>query len=288
MQVLYMHHQSGKELQEKDLFKAFDRSLDELHRMFLYYIEFVRQLEMEARRYDDHHRDKARDDRNFTAHLRLAENPLVAAIAESKEVDKALSKNNIQWNLESDEDLIKRLFLDIKNSEIYEAYSSQEENDENHLEILLHIYKHYSENFPAFEQHMEENFSNFQDDKKLVFSMFRKSLQNLAEEKNPFLVTLVQDKENTIGFGRDLIKIVLEKEDELKSRIEKRITKWEPKLIALTDRIILKMGLAELLYFPSIPPTVTINEYVEISKNYSPPGSNKFVNGVLDGLKREL
>ena len=118
--------------------------------------------------------------------------------------------------------------------------------------------------------------------------MYKKTIQNLKQGKSPYLVEFVQDYENTVGFGKELISAVIEHLDELKELVSSRITKWEPGQIAVTDNILLRMGIAEFKYFPSIPTTVTINEYVELAKSYSPPKSKKFINGLLDSVSREL
>ena len=118
--------------------------------------------------------------------------------------------------------------------------------------------------------------------------MLKKTLRNVAEREDDFFVTLVQDVENTIDFGHELIERVVKNDEDIQPYITSRITKWEPGQIAVTDSIILKMGIAEFLYFPSIPHTVTINEYVEVAKQYSPPKSKQFVNGLLDSVSKDL
>lgn len=85
-------------------------------------------------------------------------------------------------------------------------------------------------------------------------------------------------------FANELIDNVLKHVDELDTMIKKRVTNWEMNRIALVDRILLRMGICELLYFPDIPPKVSINEAIEISKEYSTAGSAKFINGILDAI----
>lgn len=123
-----------------------------------------------------------------------------------------------------------------------------------------------------------------------------KSLQVLyAFELNPDALTasmegilsdipLSADKE----FSRNLINKVIINKTELDDQIRKRVTNWEMDRIALIDKLLLRMGIAELLYFPDIPPKVTINEVIEIAKDYSTSNSGKFINGILDALLSEL
>lgn len=85
-------------------------------------------------------------------------------------------------------------------------------------------------------------------------------------------------------FANDLINRVKKHQDELDDKIKARVANWEMNRIALIDKILLRMGICELLYFPDIPPKVSINESIEIAKDYSTAGSGKFINGILDAV----
>ena len=97
----------------------------------------------------------------------------------------------------------------------------------------------------------------------------------------------VEDKADK-DFAESLVNRVLINQKELDSRIKDRVDNWELGRIALIDRILLRIGLCELCYFPEIPPKVTINEIIEIAKEYSTAGSGKFINGILDAVLTEL
>jgi N utilization substance protein B len=85
-------------------------------------------------------------------------------------------------------------------------------------------------------------------------------------------------------FANDLINRVLIHVKELDEKILERVANWEMSRIALIDRLLLRMGICELLYFPDIPPKVSINESIEIAKDFSTAGSGKFINGILDAI----
>jgi len=115
-----------------------------------------------------------------------------------------------------------------------------------------------------------------------AFEMNKDSLQFLTEE-------ILADIKNNADreFANGLIKQVLEHSDEFDGMIKNRVANWEMNRIALIDKILLRMGICELLYFPDIPPKVSINEVIEIAKNYSTAGSGKFINGILDAILSE-
>lgn len=110
--------------------------------------------------------------------------------------------------------------------------------------------------------------------------------EGLSEIKNS-LLSEVNDKSDK-AFADLLIKTVIQHQKEFDKEIESRVTNWEMSRIALIDKILLRMGLCELLYFPDIPPKVSINEAIEIAKVYSTAGSGKFINGILDAALSEF
>jgi N utilization substance protein B len=93
------------------------------------------------------------------------------------------------------------------------------------------------------------------------------------------------DKEN---FAKSLLKTVLEKDEYLQGLIIPKLKNWDPERIALLDMILMKMGVSEFLFFETIPPKVTINEYIDLAKDYSTQQSGQFVNGILDNIHKEL
>jgi N utilization substance protein B len=101
------------------------------------------------------------------------------------------------------------------------------------------------------------------------------------------IVTLRSQKE-ALAFAKELIHAVIEHQDEIDLTIKKKVTNWEFGRIAIIDRILIQIGICELLYFQDIPPKVTINEAIEIAKQYSTEKSGQFVNGVLDSILADL
>jgi len=116
-----------------------------------------------------------------------------------------------------------------------------------------------------------------------AFELNREGLQALTEA----MLADINDKEDT-EFGQTLINRTIINEKDLDKLIMERVNNWEMNRIAMLDKLLLRMGLCELIYFPDIPPKVTINECIEIGKIYSTAGSGKFINGILDAVLSEL
>lgn len=116
-----------------------------------------------------------------------------------------------------------------------------------------------------------------------AYEMNKESLSALTEG----ILSDIPDKTDH-DFANDLINRVLIHKEDLDNKIKQRVNNWEINRIALIDKILLRMGLCELLFFPDIPPKVSINESIEIAKIYSTAGSGKFINGILDAVLSNL
>jgi N utilization substance protein B len=112
-----------------------------------------------------------------------------------------------------------------------------------------------------------------------AYEMNNENLTGLTQS----ILSDVEDK-NDKTFGEDIVNRVLIHKKELDEKISKRISNWEINRVALIDKILLRMAICEILYFPDIPPKVSINEAIEIAKEFSTSGSGKFINGILDAI----
>ena len=112
------------------------------------------------------------------------------------------------------------------------------------------------------------------------------NIENLETTKNGILsnIELPEDRE----FAEQILRSVIIHQNELDEEIKKRVSNWEIERIAMIDRILMRMGMCELAYLPDIPPKVSINEAIEIAKNFSTASSGKFINGILDGFLSDL
>lgn len=115
-----------------------------------------------------------------------------------------------------------------------------------------------------------------------AYEMNKDSLDPLALE----ILSEITDKADK-DFARELISKVISNVADLDNRIVGRVTNWEMNRIALIDKILIRMGICEILFFPDIPPKVSINESIEIAKDFSTAGSGKFINGILDAILAE-
>lgn len=288
LQALYTYY-NDEDISVDVLSRQLERNITRLYDLYIYLLLFLEELGNYMVRYEDELRTRYIQNVNEQkATQKLFNNPVLQKLINSELFHKTASKYKVQWS--GDEDVLRRIFLDLKNQEIYRDYvnsaSGQEHLDQ---EVLIFVLKHYTTALSAFQQHLEEQFFNWSDDKKIALQMAQKTVQVLATDSpENFLLPVGQNPEELYEYADDLMKRTIRENDKLEQIISSKITKWEPHQVAVIDHIILKMAVCEFLYFPSIPAKVTINEYIELAKTYSTPQSKKFINGVLDAIQKDL
>ena len=134
-----------------------------------------------------------------------------------------------------------------------------------------------------FISHIEENFTNWDDDAEMLSFL----MTNFLQKPSGLNLQQMPDAEKKI-FAKELLQTVINKKEYVTELIRARLKNWDPDRIAVLDMILMQMGVCEFLYFPTIPPKVTINEYIDLAKDYSTAQSGHFVNGILDGIHKDF
>ena len=184
----------------------------------------------------------------------------------------------------TDRELIKKVYLELVQKEQYKSYISVQgrtsAEEKKILEFILNDLMLANENFVS---HIEELYFNWDDDGEMIMQLLAGFMQKPSNYD--FTQMLSPDKQE---FAKGLLRTVLEKDEHLQTIIIPKLKNWDPERIALLDMILMKMGVSEFLYFETIPPKVTINEYIDLAKEYSTQQSGQFVNGILDNIHKDL
>lgn len=289
MQTLYtlssLENDITKEKPQKILDQHFNQTRSLLIYLTWFLTEISRYAETDAKQRSSKHLPTTDD---LNVNTKLAGNELLWKMLEDAGLQEQFSNvKPIQvynQSKDSSNDLIRKIYLQLTETSEYKTYISQtyrnKAGEKSILEFILNDLMLASE---IFVSHVEENFANWDDDGELVVQLL------IAFMQKPSGIDLNQllspDKEE---FARNLLRTVLEKGEYLQSFITPKLKNWDPERIALLDMIIMKMGVAEFLYFETIPPKVTINEYIDLAKEYSTQQSGQFVNGILDNIHKEL
>ena len=203
----------------------------------------------------------------------------------SKQLD---NKKLVKWDLEFK--FLKDLFIEVSNSQVFKDYHEIENPlEEDDLNFTAKLFKNHIATSNYLYDFVEDNCLTWTDDLPMVNTFLLKMLKHI-DLNSPQSLTFprsIENQEDT-DFGIKLLEKVISNDSNLQEELLGKTPNWDAERIAQLDNVILKVAIAELLYFPMIPLKVTLNEYLEIAKDYSTPKSNNFVNGVLDKLVREF
>jgi len=259
--------------------KHFDRSRQLLLYLIYFLTEIARYAETDSLRRSSKHLPTELDK---NVNTKLAGNQLLWRMLEQESYQKMIRKDKPE--LIDHTDLVRKLYLELRETEEYKKYLSENKRDKKpEKEIMEYIFNDFLLPNEAFDSHLEEMFSNWDDDaemmQKLVTGYLNKTTSyNFEEIVSP-------DK---ASFAHGLIAAVLEKKELTMELILPKLKNWDADRIATLDMIFMQMGVCEFLFFETIPPKVTINEYIDLAKDYSTPLSGQFVNGILDNIHKDL
>ncbi len=264
---------------QKILQQHFDQTRSLLVYLNWFLMEVARYAETEAHKRASKHLPTAED---LNVNTKIAGNDLLWKLMEDQGLREQFDRDKPQ--LRGDMELVRKVYLDLVQTPEYAQYITsplrEKQEERKILEFILNDLILANETVVA---HIEENFSNWDDDGELVVQLLAGYLQKPGSYD--FKNLLSADKAQ---FAKALLQTVIEKADHLEGVIVPKLKNWDPERIAHLDMVLMKMGVAEFLYFETIPPKVTINEYIDLAKEYSTPQSGQFVNGILDNIHKEL
>ena len=218
---------------------------------------------------------------------KFIDNKLINAIAESVSLEGYIELNNLK-NWELDDEYVKIIFDQLQKSDLYKKYL---ENTEDSFKIdkafVIDFFKEIIAPNEKLAEYYEDKMISWVDDIPFVNTWVVKTLSKCKAEKTFVLGKLYKDKEDE-DFVSDLFKKMVLKQKTYEQDIADKTPNWESERIADIDMILIKMAITEFVNFASIPVRVTINEYIEIAKDYSTSKSSYFINGVLDKISKEF
>jgi N utilization substance protein B len=232
--------------------------------------------------------DVAAQDKKIS-HKNLSSNSSVAALRKNTELKKETLRTGGSWDQKMD--LVKGWFRDcIKPDKEFQKFIALESaGKEEHKAFIKHLIRKLILGPTIINSYFEEEDLRWAEDHEIVKSMADKTMKSLNEETGDLEIQkLSLDWDEDKVFIERLFVASTKLEPEYHELIANNTKNWEVDRLPLTDRVILEMAIAELIDFPNIPVKVTINEYIELAKQYSTPKSRQFINGILDVIAREL
>jgi N utilization substance protein B len=209
---------------------------------------------------------------------KIAGNLFLWQILSNETFTEKVKSNHLEEQV--NEDWIKKIFQQLQQSDLYKTYIKKKDRELKYdKKIMLFIWEQLMLKDEALLEHFSDELNGWDDDKDMIFML----VENFFKHNSTYNYLQLVSEEK-LEYAQNLIRAVIEKDSIFQGIIEPKLRNWDPERVALIDTILLKMGICEFLYFPTIPTKVTINEYIEIAKVYSTPQSGQFVNGVLDNI----
>jgi N utilization substance protein B len=283
MQTLYTLDSVSGEAKPGEPQTILSKKIDQSKLLFTYLIYFItevaRYAEKDALQKASKHLPSAAD---LAVNTKLAGNELLWKILEDLSFKAAVQDGKLPQI--TDTDLVKKTYQELTASPDYQAYiedlGRDKKTEKKILELIFNQLMLPNENFIG---HVEELFINWDDDAEMMQTL----VLNYLSKPIPQAFHDILSKEKW-DFAKSLLATVLDKEEHTLELIKPKLKNWDADRIAALDLIILRMGVCEFLYFETIPTKVTINEYIDLAKDYSTMQSGQFINGMLDNIHKEL
>lgn len=288
VQIVYAYYQNGgKNLDtaEKELFFSLSKAYDLYNYLLLLMVEVTKQAN---KRLNAAKNKLVPTKEELFPNTKFVENRFIAQL----EVNKQLLEfsNNQKKTWENEADFVKTLCDKILESDIYKEYMASETSSyEEDRELWRKLYKNIIFNNIELDQVLEDQSLYWNDDKEIVDTFVLKTIKRFDEKNGAKqeLLPELKDEEDQ-DFARRLFRRTILNADYYRHLISENTKNWDLDRVAFMDVVIMQIALAEILSFPNIPVSVSLNEYVEIAKLYSTPKSGGFINGTLDGIVNSL
>ncbi|MFM2290339.1 MAG: hypothetical protein RIS29_152 [Bacteroidota bacterium] len=288
VQILYSYYKGdGKSLPlaEKELYHSIEKTYD------LYY--HLMQLAIEITHFAadriENKRNKLRPtEEDLNPNTRFIDNKFIAQLQDNVQFNEYLAEKKLTWV--NDSEIVRILFEQISATDFYNDYMEAEVSDYTaDKDIWRKIFKKVILQSQSLDESIEDQNIYWTDDVEMVISFIIKTIKRFDEANGAMqpLLPMFKDDEDA-DFARKLLYSVFSQGKTLREMIDANTRNWDLDRIAFMDIVIMEVALAELIDFPTIPVNVTLNEYIEIAKNYSTEKSGNFINGVLDNIVGQL
>lgn len=263
------------------------KSMADMYDLFLLNLSFLVEVKAYAEDYLDKSRSKyLATEEDINPNLKFIKNQVITEFEQHGKLNELLEKKNLNdWRKEPR--YVQVIWEELRRSDLYKSYTSTRANSfEEDKAFVVRFFKEIIAPNDKIHEYLEDTKMTWMDDLPIVNTAVLKTLRKIKSREGFHLPSLFKSEEDR-EFADDLFNRVLMYHDDFEEDIAHKTPNWDQDRLAEIDAILIKMGLCEFVHFPSIPVKVTINEYLEISKEYSTPKSSVFINGVLDKLSKE-
>jgi N utilization substance protein B len=261
------------------LLKEFDKTRN----LFVFLVHLLHQVALYAEVEANQRASKnLPNQEDLTVNTKLAGNLLVWQTLEMDSFKAAVEAVKPAQYL--DDQIVKSIYRQLADSNEYQLYINDQSREKGkEKEILKFIFGTIIMGSERFIDYIEERFSNWEDEGDIIIGFILNYIQKPSQID--FMDLVGNEK---MKFATDLLQTAIDKKTITEEIIVPKLKNWDPERIALIDMILLRLGVCELVYFDTIPTKVSINEYIDLAKEYSTEQSGHFVNGILDSIHKEM
>ena len=288
LQIVYSYYQKNTNdlaLAENELMFSIQKSYDLYHYILLL---IVLLTDAEQKRLDKQKNKFLATEAERNPNQRLVDNRLAELLNRNDQLQKFAHNKGTFWNNE-DSHFVRSILNKILQSNIYRNYLESDDTFESDRSFWLKILKELILKDDDLDEILENQSIYWNDDLEIIGAFALKTMRRFTvhTQDDYALYPMFRDPEDK-NFAIQLLHHSLLKEEENSRRITNQISNWDIERLALIDLYILQIAIAELCNFPSIPISVTLNEYIDLARYYSTPKSPVFINGILDAIVKEL
>lgn len=287
VQVLYSYYKNSRE--ENDFEVAQNEltlSIEKTYELYHYFFQLILALTDSA---EKNLSKKRISESERAANEKLAKNLFAKQLSTNTSLIQYLEEHEVDWNF-VDSNALKEIHKQVLESDYFAEYCEKSEvtyNDDK--ELWRNIFRKTISDSELLGKELEDMSIYWNDDAEIVISFVIKTIKHFEQEKGSEqeLMPKFKDSEDE-KYAYTLFKKAIYNANDYKEMISKHIKNWDAERLAFVDTLIMQTALAEICSFPSIPVSVSINEYLDVAKFYSTPRSSNFINGVLDAIVKEL
>ena len=287
VQLTYAYYQNGsKNIDNAEKELAF--SLSKAYDLYNCLLALIVAITQEARRHVEVAEARARREHTELPSQKFVNNRFALQLEENRMLNEFMEGQKYNWN--DHPEFLRKLYLQITESQIYKDYIASVADDyDNDRELWRRLYRTLIQDSSDLDALLEEESLYWNDDKEVVDTFVLKTIKRF-EEKNKSHQELLPEyyNEEDREYARKLFRAAIMNADEYQRYMSEASRNWDFSRLAYMDIVIMQIAIAEIMTFPSIPVTVSINEYVEMAKLYSTPRSAGYINGMLDAIARHL
>lgn len=287
VQLTYAYYQNGHhnmDTAEKELLFSLSKAYD----LYNYLLGLIVAITQEERRRVDIATRRADREGTETPSQRFAFNKFATQLEENKQLNLFMEDKKMSW--ENDVEAVRKLCDQIEQSPLYQEYMMSDAEDyETDRELWRRIYRTLIQGNEDLDAILEEKSLYWNDDKEIVDTFVLKTIKRFdpANKADQELLPEYDDTEDR-GYALKLFRSTILNADTYQRYMSETSRNWNFSRLAYMDVVLMQIAIAEMLTFPNIPISVTINEYVDLAKLYSTPKSGGYINGMLDAIARHL